>query len=291
MTRYTNHYELPDEIVKAIMNDDYDHPTDENTIPCSKLISPARINILSKRHSKEIISDISDSIWALLGTSIHYILAKQGDGIAQIEQRISIPYKGYFITGKPDSYNPQTEEIKDFKVTSVWKYVYGPREGYREWTEQLNVYAWLLRLRGSKVAKLTITAILRDWSQREAWNNPSYPNIQIQQIDLPLWTEEEQEKFVDLRLRTIIDNNERDDNCLDVCSEAERWATATTWAVMKEGRKSAVRVFPTEQEAKDFIGKDDKHFSVVERKGEDKRCANYCSVNKFCNYFKEKNVS
>ena len=281
--RYTNNFNLPPEIVKAIVNDDYDHPTDEKTIPCSKLISPPRINILSKRHDNEIVKDISDDIWALLGTSVHYILSKQSDGVAIIEHRISVPYNGYVITGKPDYYNPQTGEIKDYKVSSVWKYIYGPTEGYTEWEEQLNVYAWLLRKSGSTVAKLTITAILRDWQQREAWNNPSYPNIQIQQIDLPLWSEEDQEKFVSEKLSALLRNDGLADGELDLCTPSQRWASPTTWALMKEGRKSAVKVFKELPEIEVPEG-----CSIVERPGKDKRCENYCNVNKFCEYYKEK---
>lgn len=292
--RYTNTYNLPEEIVKAITNDNYDHPTDERTIPCSKLISPARITILSKRHDKEIIKDISDEIWALLGTSVHYIIAKQDSGDAISEQRFYAECGEYTISGKPDLFCLDGE-IKDYKVTSVYKVIFGSKEGYKDWTEQLNVYAWLLRKNGWKVAKLTITAILRDWSQRDALKGGDYPNIQVKEIDLPLWSEEEQEKFVCERLQTLVRNDSLPDDELDLCTPEERWASATTWALMKEGRKSALRVFNSSEDAQIYrlslVCTDINLLYVVERPGKDKRCAQYCDCNQFCKYYKENDAN
>lgn len=294
MTRYTNNFNLPPEIVNAITNDSYDHPTDEKTIPCSKLIAPARITILSKRHAKEIVKDISSEVWALFGTAVHYILSRQTSKDVILEKRLSFPCGSYTISGKPDYFNTSTGELKDIKVTSVYKVIFGVKEGYKDWENQLNVYAWLLRKNDYVVTKLTITAILRDWNQREATNNSSYPNVQIQEIDLPLWTYDDQEKFVSDKLTSLRQNDELADDKLDLCTPEQRWASPTTWAVMKEGRKSAVRVFDMEEKAKEYVRvsypdiEKKKDLDIQERPGEDKRCANYCDCNEFCGYYKKK---
>jgi hypothetical protein len=68
----------------------------------------------------------------------------------------------------------------------------------------------------------------------------------------------------------------------------------TKYAVKKEGRKTAVRVYETEEEAKALLSEmtaKDKVFIEI-RKGEPVRCTgNYCSVNAWCsqyqNYLKE----
>jgi hypothetical protein len=284
--KYTNKYHLSNEIVRAILDDDYDSPDDKLTIPCHVLINPPRQTILIKRHDQEIFKDVSEEIWALLGRSVHYVLAKQDSEKAIVEKRIQVQFKGHNITGKPDYFNPETGVLKDFKVTSVWRYVYGPKEGYDDWTKQLNVYAWLLNKQGYKVKSIVITAVLRDWQQREAFNNTEYPDIQIKDIPCPLWEPEEQERFISECLSALIKNDGLDDQSLDICTPSERWASPTTWAVRKEGRKTAVRVFDNPEEAMGFINGDPKYW-VEERKGEDRRCKFYCNANQFCNYYKE----
>jgi len=65
---------------------------------------------------------------------------------------------------------------------------------------------------------------------------------------------------------------------------------STTFAVKKEGRKTAVRVFESEDEAKKLIAESDEKerskLSIEERKGEPVRCTgNYCNVNKWCSQY------
>ena len=93
---------------------------------------------------------------------------------------------------------------------------------------------------------------------------------------------------------SVIQNWETKDDEIEPCTEEERWATPTKWAVMKEGRKTAVKVCTTEEEAQNFIEdleKDkDKHF-IEERKGQDKKCSDYCPCAPFCSYYKETHKS
>ena len=60
---------------------------------------------------------------------------------------------------------------------------------------------------------------------------------------------------------------------------------------MKDGRKSALRVLPTLEKAKQYLTennmKEGKGCMIVHRAGEDIRCANYCRVNKWCKHFND----
>ena len=84
-------------------------------------------------------------------------------------------------------------------------------------------------------------------------------------------------------------NAEKKDDEIAECTPEQRWATPTKWAVMKEGRKTAVKVCDTEEEALNFIEeleKDkDKHY-VEQRRGIDKKCSDYCACCEFCSYYK-----
>jgi hypothetical protein len=62
----------------------------------------------------------------------------------------------------------------------------------------------------------------------------------------------------------------------------------TKYAVKKEGRKTAVRVYDTEQEAQDLLKEmpeKDKGFIEI-RKGESVRCTgNFCGVSQWCSQY------
>jgi hypothetical protein len=95
-------------------------------------------------------------------------------------------------------------------------------------------------------------------------------------IPVPLWTAEEQDNFLNERVR--LHQAARPEPCTD----EERWKTSDVWALMKEGRKSAVKLFSSEMEANSAADSAGNGHSVVHRRGEYKRCANYCSVSHGC---------
>ena len=74
---------------------------------------------------------------------------------------------------------------------------------------------------------------------------------------------------------------------LPVCSAEQRWATEDRWALMKKNAKKALKLCQSEDEAKELLeqGKGDY---IEFRAGEDKKCTEYCSCNKWCSYWREK---
>jgi hypothetical protein len=71
---------------------------------------------------------------------------------------------------------------------------------------------------------------------------------------------------------------------LQNCSDEERWMSETIFAVKKEGRKTAVRIFKTVEEAKALAEKEKGYVEI--RRGEPKRCAgNYCGVAQWCEQY------
>jgi hypothetical protein len=78
------------------------------------------------------------------------------------------------------------------------------------------------------------------------------------------------------------------DNELIHCTDEERWTRETKFAVKKEGRKTAVRVLDTQEEADALLAEmpaKDKGFIEI-RKGESVRCTgNFCGVAKWCSQF------
>ena len=71
------------------------------------------------------------------------------------------------------------------------------------------------------------------------------------------------------------------------CLPEERWADPDKYAVMKEGRKTAVRVFDNEENAKLLLKElDEKHF-IEHRPAVSRKCADYCLCKDFCNFYQQ----
>lgn len=271
----TNNFDLPEPLVRAIQNDDYD-PGDAD-ITASSLWSPPRIRALRKTFKDEVHHDAADGIYALIGKSVHNILEKSADVEALAELRLSMPVHGWKVGGKFDRFVLTSGILQDWKVTSVYS-VLG--EDKPEWVGQTNTYAALLRHHNIAVNGLQIVAILRDWSKREARKDPKYPQKQVVVVNLPLWAPNHAEQLIGDRVLL----HQGALTALPNCTDAERWMRAPKFAAVKDGAKRATKVFPSFIEAEVWIAaqKDAKKFSVEERPAEAVRCLDYCDVAHVC---------
>lgn len=73
MATITNKKGLPQPLVDAIMYDTYKV---KGQISVTQLIDSPKIRILKKKHSHEIVTDVSEGLWMLLGTCIHHVLER-----------------------------------------------------------------------------------------------------------------------------------------------------------------------------------------------------------------------
>lgn len=289
--RITNKHGLPETIVRAVQDDEYDKG--DSVLSVTQLISPPRIVILQNLNKDNLEVDVADRIPALLGTAVHKILEKGSKDLSNyhLEERLFDKVEGWKISGAVDvqiDNGDGTWSINDYKVTSV----YSVQADKPEWEQQLNLYAYLAyKNHGRKVTSLKIVAILRDWLRKQAELKPDYPQSQVAVVDIPVWTFEEQEAFVRGRVishqaaQKAVDNGEP----LVYCTDEERWVRGETWALMKEGRKSAVKLYDNKEDAHaaakelgECRGLSTGHY-VEHRPGSPIRCAgNYCLVAGFC---------
>ncbi|MCR4319757.1 MAG: hypothetical protein NUV74_05400 [Candidatus Brocadiaceae bacterium] len=267
--KLTNRANLPQALMKAVSNDGYSQSAD---ISVTQLIDSSLIRHLRKLHQEEIEEDVSDRIWALFGQVVHTIL-ERANTTGMVEQRLYENMDGHSLSGQFD--HLENGVLTDWKLTSVWAVVYGKAE----WGRQLNVLAYLCRLKKLEVKQLQIIAMMRDWQKSKVEPEGNYPQTQVITIPIEMWTPERQEEYVKERLAVHF-------NAEPSCSDEQRWKKEDTWAVMKKGRKSALRVLASEPEAiewKDANGGDE----IVKRPGSFTRCENgYCNVRQWCpNYF------
>lgn len=283
--RITNTHGLPAPLVRAITRDYYHQP---GHISATGLIQPPRIRVLMQRHFDEIEEDAAGRIWLLLGSAVHEILERMDERLAPelLEQRLSARVLGWLITGKPDLWIAP-DLLHDYKITSVW----ATREGAKtEWEQQLNIYAHLYRLAGFPVARAQIVAIYRDWSKSKAQGGGNYPKVGAEAIPVDLWPDDEVTRWLEERVFEHQWAERLPDHSLPLCTDQERWARPTTYAVMKDGRKTAVRVLDTMDEAECILAMSREsapkgRFSIVERPAGYARCDGYCPVKQWCDQY------
>jgi hypothetical protein len=288
----TNKQNLPDAIVRAVANDPYDAKNSD--ISATRLLKPPRIRTLEQRFYEVIEEDVSDRIWSLLGQSVHHVIERASEDTDDVtETRMFVNNEitnGWTLSGTFD-YLSKDGRLIDFKVTSAWSAMDALTTGKSEWECQLNILDWLIRNSEDrppiKVKSLSIMAILRDWSKLKSMTSDNYPKQQSVMIPIKRWTPEEQDAYVKERIELHQQAEKMEEP--PVCSPEERWRKEDQYAIMKDGRKSAVRLLPTLAEAKQYIADNNmtegKGCLIVLRKGEDTRCAHYCAVNKYCSYW------
>lgn len=276
--KLSNKYNLPQPIVDAVANDDYDRGDCDLSV--TQLWKSPRIVELERQHGDKITSDAIDNIWSLLGKAVHEIL-RRADTTAITEKRLFVEIDGYIISGAFDRMVLIDGLLQDYKVTSSWSVAKDLKEG--DWAEQLNTYAYILRRHGVDIKALQVVAILRDWLKREAAKNPDYPQKQVETVDLPLWDD----AVCEDRLRERVALHKAAKETLPLCSDKERWTRPAKIAVMKTGNKRAVKLFDDEESAVAWIAeqKDSGKLYTDKRPATHVRCESYCAVAPFCTQY------
>ena len=278
----TNVQHLPYAFEEAVKSD---YQTAPNEYRVTSLLKGMRETILERRYDKHIDRDVSEMIWLIFGTAVHSLLEKQPKKEGELrEVRLQTLIGGKIISGKFDSYESDTKTLTDYKTASVWKVIYGD---YSDWRRQLLIYAYLLKLNGYEVTKGRIVALLKDHKKNDAKYKPDYPQNPVVTIefffndqdfaDIAEWLSK---KVQELTLCESLPDDE-----LPICTPAERFNRDAGYAVMKKGRKTALRVLPTEEAAQQWQA-DNGGDSIEYRPGKDGKCEDYCVVKEYCNYYK-----
>lgn len=288
--KYTNRYNLPSAIVNNVLNDEYSRG--DAVLSVTQLLSSPRIVILQRVNEDKMEADVVDRLPSMLGTAMHKVLEKGANPDEIVEERFFLDILGWKISGAVDLQIPKpdgTWEINDYKLTSV----YSVMTEKWEWEAQLNMYAYLMRVtKGRRVSSLKIVAILKDWNRKQGAFKPDYPEAPIVMVDIPLWDDAKQKEYIEGRVALFQRNEAALDKgeAVDYCTNEERWLRGESWAVMKKGRKSAVKLFDNESDAEDWVKRqeDGANLHVSHRSGEAVRCAgNYCGVAQWCRQYLE----
>lgn len=118
--RLTNNLGLPVSLVAAVSFDDRNREGCDWTI--TELLNPPRQVALKRQHAAELSEDVSDRLWALLGSAGHEVLRRAGKklGLGLVEERAIVEIAGHKIGGQIDLAITEDNTMTDFKFTSVW---------------------------------------------------------------------------------------------------------------------------------------------------------------------------
>ena len=285
--KITNNFNVPETLL-ALANRDY-YSKGKSDYSVTEIISPPRIQRLRKQHWDEMEQDVSEMLWSLLGSALHVVAERSEIEDHTNEERLSAGIDNIILSGAIDLQHHQDDGIviTDYKFTSAWAL----RQDKPEWEQQQNIYKYLVeRVKKKPVKSLRICALIRDWSRRDAMYSQEYPQSPIQIVEIPMWTYDRTEAFIKERVELHRNAKVKADwgEELPMCTEEERWIRETKYALKKEGRKTAVRVYDTEKEAQEHLATmdvKDKAFIEI-RKGEAVRCTgNFCGVAKWCSQY------
>lgn len=275
--RYTNLSNLPEPLFQAVCNDPYHSPTDFSV---TGLIKPPRVAGLEFAHKDELVEDAADRLWALVGQIGHLILERAAMKTGEYaEQRHTVIRQGHSVSGQLDLWRGSI--IVDYKFASIWSVKDGLKP---EWEQQGNLNALLCRENGIEVRECQIVVIFRDWSVGEARRSADYPQKQVQILNVPLWTPEKQEEFLEERLSMHIAARGL---VLPFCTPTDRWLRPEKWAVKKKSAVKATKLFDEEHEARQSLLTYGPGYELEHRPPVQTRCLDYCLVSKWCEQFKQ----
>ena len=278
--KVTNRLHLPEAFVKAVSVERHNKAGQYSATTLNKGVKEI---ILQERHWDEFTVDAADSVWATFGTAVHAIMEKYEDGNFH-EEKFDIAVSNSRVTGVVDSYDMENATIYDWKTASVWKVQFAD---FDEWRRQGMTYAWLLKQSGLDVKKCVFIALLKDHSKSKAKKDPSYPQEPVYRYEFEVTDEELQqtEARIIAKVAEIENAYKLGDDDIEPCSAEERWADDEKWAVMKNGRKSAVKVFDNQLDADAMAGEMGNAYYVEHRPAISRKCLDYCNCKEFCSFY------
>ena len=283
--KITNKFGLPETIMAFATRNHYNAGKSDITV--TQLIDSPRVVSLRKTHAHLMEQDVSEMLWALMGTALHHVLETQDTGNHINEERLFVRMDGWMISGQIDSQIIEHDGviIGDYKFTSAWAVM----NEKPDWDRQLNAYAFLVRkAKKVRVKGLRIYALIRDWNRRDVVK-AGYPQTPLVTINISLWSEEEQDQYMQSRLHV---HSEADATInlggeLTECAPDERWQRGESFAVMNEKNLTgrAKRVFDVREDAEEYV-KNNKATVIVVRPAAPTRCINnFCRVAEYCEQF------
>lgn len=220
---YTNVHGLPEAFVRAALNDSYNKGLSDFSATGLAQLPRASALIEKYKGDPALVVDVSSRVATIIGKGSHVTAeaaARPGIDLCEMRMfaRFEVDGKTYIVSAQLDLFETDSMRLLDWKTTKAYAFSKKTGGGRKdEWVEQLNIGAEILRRNGHHPKKLTIIAMLKDWSEFEA--GKSHPDSEVVSVDLPLWTSERATKHIEERIRLHVAARES----LPECSSKETW--------------------------------------------------------------------
>jgi hypothetical protein len=277
-----NKLNLPAGLVKAVSTERHNAAL---CLSATTLLQGMKQILLTDRHWEQLEDDVSDRVWAIWGQAVHSLLEHEGENDFT-EQEMSYKVGNITITGRIDNYNMATGIICDYKTASVNKIKFND---YSDWYMQGMIYAWLLTRNKFPVERCRFIALLKDHSKTEALRERQYPPNPVYVYEFPVTADKlfKTGTYIRNKVTEYEKYRETADDAVPPCLPEERWDRPSKYAVKKEGRKTAVRLFDGKEEAEQKAAELGAGYFIEHRPGESVKCRHYCLCCNFCNYYRE----
>ena len=282
MTTFINSKGLPTPVLQLCETINSAYDKGECDISTTELIGEPLQRILKREYAEELVEDIADYQHRMIGSVLHDALCMMdGDKDSYSEQRLFIDVGGWIVSGEPDYYiKLKSNKLIDYKYTAKYKTKDGVPE---EWQKQINIYAHMLIQHNKPVDVMQFCVWYRDAYAKRG-------DALVELIECPAYT---QEQIADYLLKRVKyhqvsdpDWNELIDlDCVPECSEKARYHVPKKFALMKTGRKSAIKLYDSREDAEANKEKNGgKGFYIQERDETNDMCTTYCIVAEHCQY-------
>jgi hypothetical protein len=134
---------------------------------------------------------------------------------------------------------------------------------------------------------------LKDWSKTQARRDSSYPQKPILNIDYIFGEVFRSDVAADMmadlsyKIQEILQYKDKPEEEIPDCSDEERWERGEKWAVMKKGRKSAVKLHTSEFSAEQHLATLPAGHYIEHRPGVPVKCVDYCTCAETCSFYKK----
>jgi len=281
--KVTNELGLPQAFINALNLEKHNA---EGCYSATTLLKSAREVVLTNRHFDDIEIDVADCVWQIWGTAVHLIFERAGiEGFT--EEKFEVPVSNSKVTGRVDLYDLENETIYDWKTASTWKVQFND---FTDWDKQGLIYAWLMKQNGLKVKEIKFVALLKDHSKSKARKDFEYPQkpVVVHTVKVTEEALAEIEKYILEKVQAFENAEKLSDSELPLCTKDERWQDNDKFAVMKEGRKTAIKLFESREEAEANMKALGGTY-IEDRIAEPRKCADYCACKDHCPFYKSLN--
>jgi len=283
--KITNKTGLPQQIVN-ICNQDDGHAPKENIYHATELLKPTNMLMLERLNYNDLEMDTADALWLIFGKAVHSIMeAGTKANNQEAEKLITRQFDdNHLIVGRLDLYDKAHKNIVDWKTATVTKVI---KNDFNEYKLQGLIYNWILN---NQAKTLKFYMFLKDWSKAQfrlaSLRGEYYPPYAIYTWQYTITKDDNEfiENYIKNKLKEI---DEYLKTPPGACSKEERWESDTVYAVMKEGRKTALKLFNNKEEAEEMIKNTPGGYLEI-REGVSRRCLDYCLVKNYCSFYKNK---